>query len=231
MKQKRIAIDEEQEERAVELEGMRSFTKAERVRVCGAEGGIQLRSCKLRDCPRCARWLSLGYRIRAARAIARMTRPRLCLATLCSKGLADLEASMKGFRLDLRKIRRRTVFRPVLAGVGGLEPKLADGRMRWVVHSHLVLDLTVGFDIQRAEAEWLDITEGWGSFSLNPGRPEVEAWNVERVANYVTKPRDWCPEPGTMDLIRHRILRAALRNKQLLICWPKDRAAQALARV
>lgn len=37
------------------------------------------------------------------------------------------------------------------------------------------------------------------------------------------------PEPGTLDIIRHGILRRAIRGKRLLISWPIGRLAKTLA--
>lgn len=204
-----------QEARAVELEALGLYIKAERVRGCRSPLQEYARTCKVRGCPGCAARTALGNRTAVVEAIRGMRRPVLVLVSLASRGLHDLRATMRELRALLQKLRRARL-RSARAATGLLEPKLARRANRWIPHAHLVLDLPTELSWAHEAREWRRLTVGRGSFKPDPA---VDVRSPEALALYITKGSDACPPPGTLAPVLLNLLWAGIHGLQLPINW------------
>ncbi len=218
------------EARALELDDLGESRRAQLVLLCSAKGtGFPMRTCKQRVCPTCSKNIALRNSRMALARIERMKSKRLYLVTICSHLLNDLAQAITAFKIAFRRLRDRTCFANVRAGVGAVEPKLSDDQLRWVVHAHLVLDVDPAqLDVSRVHIQWTKLLYSWsGKFSAQDD-PRVRS--AHAIAKYITKAWDWSPAPGAMELQRLGLLFNAVRGRRLVIAWgPQTTMSQAEA--
>lgn len=224
-----VSLDDEHEARAQELDLLGFRKHAERIRRCSNPATPWAKqTCKQRCCPTCGPALARKHTRRVRARIGEMGRPRLYLMTLCTKGMFDLPETVASFRRLLVRLRRQRCFRGVMAGVGAMEFAITGDGTRWLVHAHLVLDVAACDDpvVDRA---WRKLTNGRGTFSIHPERPDVRA-DHDGLDHYITKPDTWCPPPGSMHPKRLEILRAAIHGRRIPVEWGFRRKSRAQAR-
>jgi hypothetical protein len=134
-----------------------------------------------------------------------------------TEGIYDLRKTISDFRKAFAKIRRRKCFRNVRTGCGAIEPKLANNRRMWAVHSHLIMD-TDNIDFGELNEVWRVYTRRRGKFEAAP-EPIVDRVRQSNLASYITKSDTWCPKPGTMSSNNLETLINAIHGRQLLIRW------------
>jgi hypothetical protein len=210
---RRTALDDAHEARAQELDLLQDAKRAAWMRGCSNPASpFSRQTCKQRYCPTCARNLASKYTRLVRGRIRQMATPRLFLLTRVTTGPFDLATTIGEFRAWFGRLRRRKCFAGVRSGVGAMEFEVTKDKTRWLVHAHLVLD------VEQCDARDVDVirkklTDGRGTFSLNPERPDVAA-DHDALDRYITKPDTWCPPPGSMHLKQFEILRWAVRRPE-----------------
>ena len=207
--------------RAAELMELEQHTRADRVRACGTFGN---RRCGERLCPSCKKATASVNKDLALLAVARFPAPHFVTLTLPSRGPFRLGDAIGEFRARLVVWRRRAVIaRVVRGGVGGVEPHLDRARVLWAVHAHLILDVVAqAIDWPVLGEEWARITSDRGLLLLPRGGSRVRS--LVDAARYVTKPDDWCPDPGELPLRALEELAKGMRGKRVMVAWGTGRA-------
>jgi hypothetical protein len=71
--------------------------------------------------------------------------------------------------------------------------------------------------------EWNRLTNGMGTFKFHEDDPAVRAANIDAVALYITKSREWSPMPGTLTLAELYDLLGGIQGRQVLVEWNTGR--------
>ena len=222
-----IALGDEHEARATELDLIDDRKRARWVRSCSNPRSPTWLRCKVRQCPSCSRDVARRNARKMGDRIDGMQAPKVVLVTLSSFGLHDLAETISTFHKLFGRLRRRKCFRSVRSGVAGLEVKLADNGARWLVHIHAVVDAEV-LDAVVLATTWKRMTDSRGTFGLHPSRPNVAAEH-RRLDAYATKAATWCPPPGSLRLPLLRSVCEGVRGRRLLLSWgiPRLRVERA----
>jgi hypothetical protein len=208
-------VDEPQEARARELEEVGLHRWAERVRKCGLRFGHQIRSCKVRCCPRCAARKSEENFAKAYAEIISMTSPIVGIFNVLSVGLWDLDKAFRRMSASLRSLRRHRMMLGIRRSVGFIEAKLTADKKRWNVHVHVVLEAwpDAAGDLDH---HWKMATGGMGHFELDE---RIHVNDAVSLARYITKARDWSPSPGTLHPKILDLLLRGQHQRRLFVRW------------
>ena len=235
-----LAFSDLHEARAQELEALGFHRPADRIRKCSQSSGpFSRRTCKVRLCPTCSQRLAAKHKSTARQAIAKMAKPVQVIFSLDSlpeksrvrcpfpdwqrhPDDGSLYSTWTRFRKLFARFRRRACLAGVTSAIGGLEPKVSNNGDGWVVHAHLVLDVEV-LDEEVVAREWKRLTKGLGTFKFYEGDPKVGRGNLDSVAHYITKSRDWSPMPGTLTLAELSDLLTGICGRQVLVEWKTGR--------
>ena len=213
---------DDQEQRAIELEALGNHNRADRVRKCGLRVAQwrRISRCKIRGwCPACDARLAAHYAWKMTAAIRRMVVPQVFLITVPVYTLEGLGDGIDRLQTAMGKLKQRKLMKGIRGSVFFIEPNRGDasGRAVWNVHAHLVLDV-VDFDVSAADAAWHGLT---GGRFLIHDHPAVKT--PEGCGRYATKPDTWAPPPGKMAPRQLQVLADALHGVHALTTWGSAR--------
>jgi hypothetical protein len=211
-------LNEDQAERARQLEKVGLHRYAERVRQCGAKDGVlEFRRCGLRCCPRCASRIASTNAVKVESAILSMKRPVAGVFTFISRGPADLAAALDGLARSMSALRREARKVGVGRFVGALHPKVTARGERWNAHVHAAFEVSK-HRLDDVGSLWRSITRGRGAVEVEHHRRRVDS--VVSYAAYITAEGDWCPSlADSLSSSRFDVLVAALRHRRLIVRW------------
>ncbi len=226
-------LDEAREKRIAELEATGQWHTAKRLRTCErpiiTKAGKRIRPpCRRRECPVCAATvLYPGYLRKLRQGARKLCDPISIRFSIASRNEHDLAAAIDLLRKGLGKMRRRKSMKDVASGIGMLHP--AHGRdKRWHPHFHLLIQADTGIDFPRIEADWKEVTSGWGYVALRPdderdGRPlQGDPGDGREATAYIAHSDDWSPPDAGCNPDRYRVLHDAIEHRQLLVSWGID---------
>lgn len=184
--------------------------------------------CRDRICPACAGRSAQRNARKARGAIVRFGYPVFLTLTLPSRGLRRLGEAVQELGRALAAFYRGAERRGwTVAAVAGIEPKLANQKRIFALHSHLVLDATELFDVGEARLFWRELTRGRGRLLVSSRGQAVES--VAASARYITKCSDWCPPVGSLPPSILLALVRGIHGRRLFRTFGHARAAGAAA--
>ncbi len=226
------------EARALEFVQVGNLAKAKRIRECWRNPLNPRKNvygnpgCGDRQCPSCAALDAKKKGYKARGYIERMGQHQHWVAHVysptCPSG--DVVAMTKALDLAVTELtqamgtlKRRVAFkRSVAGGVGSMEVKFQSKWSRWDVHYHLVLD-TDDLNATRVDDLWKSLVQA-GCFSRDPSKDPRSPSEIQRLAFYITKTRDWTPDPSEGTPVEMEARARALKGKQRLTHWGSARA-------
>ncbi len=235
-----LRLTDPHEARALELERVGKTKKARRIRECWRNPAGRMvklqrigvtRGCRDRLCPSCAPKDSASKGYRAFAAIKRMRHPQHCVAHVYSRpcgerspmamqtALVDAVDVIKDGLLALRKKKYFT--RTVDGGIASLEATYNQQWRRWDVHVHIVLD-SQAIPEALVDADWKALV-GNGSFHVDPTWDPTLPDADKKIAFYMTKSRDWNPEPSVETPAAIHARAEAFHGRHRLSTWGSAR--------
>jgi hypothetical protein len=147
-----------------------------------------------------------------------MKRPALAIFKIYSGRLTkgSLEAAYENLRHGIRAASRCTSMRGVTMAIGKIEavPVNLGGKMVWLVHAHVLLDIDGELSVKAIRSDFRRVTGRRNSFFDVQGIRSGTA-----ITAYITKARDVAPEPGRFTLDQFEQLIGAFKGKELLVSW------------
>lgn len=197
--------------RARELVALGYLDMAFNVFTCGSW------RCNERWCPRCGRARTGNHKVFVSQVHRRMKAPVLALFKVYSRRFTKpaLDAAYDALRSGIRAVSRCKSMCSVRRAVGRIEavPTILGGKMVWLAHAHVLLDVDGVLDDAPVREDFRRVTRKKNSFF---GFQTIESHSA--IVEYITKARDVCPDPG-MPIEHLAHLMGAFRHKELLLSW------------
>ncbi|TAK32605.1 MAG: hypothetical protein EPO40_02125 [Myxococcaceae bacterium] len=206
----------------MELKALGMDRAAEKIRTCGVPNRWHKpRWCRLRCCPNCAAKVGRQLARGLDEYVRMMESPTLTLWTYNTPSRSGLRAAISLFRKCITALRKKKSAARMVWAAGTLEVKRQNDHPGWLVHGHIIVNMTVSDAEERAiDADWRALLRGRGSFKVQRDRPMVDRKKRKKLLRYMTKPETWAPPPGTMPSKYLQELIEGSRGVRTIIRWP-----------
>lgn len=213
--------EDEQENRALELEAIGDRNAGDRVRACRNRASAFPKSwCRDRSCPTCAKRQSREHQAWTfVPAVKEMSRPTRVIISAVAKQLADAIDRLRAGVADVLCVRLRHLV-PHMIGAIEISPIQKRHGLIFNVHCHAFFDDVRGDLRQRVErlglnAKWKKVTKGSIKFEVDA---LVRAEEITEAVRYALKWWTWCPRTPC-DRILLRAWRRGRDHRKRILGW------------